>query len=76
MPFEQHQEKNYPKDAQSIFQAALKATEKLQGKIISSAPEPFKLIACFPKTIWDRLLASALNPRAKSARMGMAAWSS
>jgi hypothetical protein len=51
MPFEQHQEKNYPKDAQSIFQAALKATEKLQGKIISSAPEQFKLTARFPKTI-------------------------
>jgi hypothetical protein len=51
MPFEQHQEKTYPKDAASIFQAALKATEKLQGKIISSAPEQFKLIARFPKTI-------------------------
>lgn len=51
MPFEQHQENNYPKDAASIFQAALKATEKLQGKIISSAPEQFKLTARFPKTI-------------------------
>jgi hypothetical protein len=29
----------------------LKATEKLQGKIISSAPEQFKLTARFPKTI-------------------------
>ena len=28
MAFEQHQEKKYPKDAQSIFQAALKVTEK------------------------------------------------
>ncbi len=51
MPFEQHQEKKYPKDVESIFQAALKATEKLQGKIISSAPEQFKLTARFPKTI-------------------------
>jgi hypothetical protein len=51
MPFEQHQEKTYPKDVASIFQAALKATEKLQGKIISSAPEQFKLTARFPKTI-------------------------
>ena len=51
MPFEQHQEKKYPKDAQSIFQAALKATEKLEGKIISSAPEKFSLTARFPKTI-------------------------
>jgi len=51
MPFEQHQEKSYAKDAQSIYQAALKATEKLQGKIISSAPEQFRLIARFPKVI-------------------------
>ncbi|MBI5962478.1 MAG: hypothetical protein HY863_03295 [Chloroflexi bacterium] len=51
MPFEQHQEKKYPKDAQSIFQAALKATEKLEGKIISSTPEKFSLTARFPKTI-------------------------
>jgi hypothetical protein len=31
MPFEQHQEKNYAKDAQSIYQAALKATENHSG---------------------------------------------
>jgi hypothetical protein len=51
MPFEHHQEKSYPKDAAGIFQAALKATEKLQGKIISSVPEQFKLTARFPKVI-------------------------
>jgi hypothetical protein len=56
MPFEQHQEKSYPKDTQSILQAALKATEKLQGKIISSAPEQFKLTARFPKVILGQTL--------------------
>jgi len=56
MPFEQHQEKNYAKDAQSIFQAALKVTEKLEGKIISSAPDKFKLTARFPKTILGQVL--------------------
>ena len=56
MPFEQHQEKSYAKDAQSIYQAALKATEKLQGKIISSAPEQFRLIARFPKVILGQTL--------------------
>jgi hypothetical protein len=56
MPFEQHQEKNYPKDAQSIFQAALKATEKLGGNIISSTPEEFKLTARFPKVILGQTL--------------------
>jgi len=56
MPFEQHQEKNYPKDAQSIYQAALKATEKLDGKIISSIPEQNRFTARFPKTILGKTL--------------------
>ena len=56
MPFEQHQEKNYPKDAQSIFQAALTVTEKFGGKIISSTPEKFKLTARFPKVILGQTL--------------------
>jgi len=56
MPFEQHQEKSYPKDAQSIYQAALKATEKLDGKIISSTPEQLRFSARFPKVILGQTL--------------------
>jgi hypothetical protein len=56
MPFEQHQEKNYPKDMQSIFQAALKATEKLGGKVISYTPEKFCFTARFPKVILGKTL--------------------
>jgi hypothetical protein len=56
MPFEQHQEKNYTKDAQSIYQAALKATEKLDGKIITSSPEQRRFTARFPKTILGQVL--------------------
>ena len=56
MPYEQHQEKNYAKDQQSIYQAALKATEKLDGKIISSAPEQFRFTARFPKVILGKTL--------------------
>ena len=56
MPLEQHQEKNYPKDLQSIYEAALKATEKLGGKIISSAPEQYRLTARFPKVILGKTL--------------------
>lgn len=37
MPSEQHQEKIYSKDAQTIYQAALKATEKLGGNVIFAA---------------------------------------
>ncbi len=56
MPFEQHQEKTYPKDAQSIYLAALKVTEKMGGKVISSAPEKFRFEARFPKVIFDKTL--------------------
>ena len=56
MPFEQHQEKSCPKDVQSIFQAALKATEKLGGKVISYTPEKFCFTARFPKVILGKTL--------------------
>ena len=58
MPLEQHQEKVYPKDAQSIYQAGLKATEKLGGKIIVSAPEKVRFEARLPKVIAARQTAA------------------
>ncbi len=63
MPFEQHQEKSYPRDAQSIYQAALKAAQKLEGKLISSTPEKFRFEARFPKVI----LGSTLGDRTQLA---------
>ncbi|HLF73069.1 MAG TPA: hypothetical protein VI524_01885 [Anaerolineales bacterium] len=56
MPFEQHQEKSYPRDPQSIHQAALRAAEKLGGKIVSSAPEQLRFTARFPKAILGKTL--------------------
>jgi hypothetical protein len=56
MPFEQHHEKIYAKDPQSIYEAALKATEKLGGKIVSSAPDQYRLTARFPKAILGKTL--------------------
>jgi hypothetical protein len=56
MPFEQHQEKTYPKEAQSIYQAALAVTDKMGGKVILSAPEKFRFEARFPKVIFDKTL--------------------
>lgn len=56
MPYEQHQEKSYSKDAQSVYQAALKATEKLQGKLITQTPDTFRLEANFPKTVLGQVL--------------------
>ena len=56
MALDQHQEKTYSKDAQSIYQAALKATEKLDGKIISSTPENHRFTARFPKVVLGKTL--------------------
>jgi hypothetical protein len=56
MAYDKHQEKEYSKDAQSVYQAALKATEKLQGKVIKSAPDTFRLEANFPKVILGKTL--------------------
>ncbi len=56
MAFEQHQEKKYPKDAKSIFEAALKVTEKFDGKVISSTQEKFSFTARFPKVILGQTL--------------------
>jgi hypothetical protein len=56
MAFEQHQEKKYPIDAESVFLTALKVTEKFDGKVISSAPEKFSFTARFPKTILGQTL--------------------
>jgi hypothetical protein len=56
MAFEQHQEKKYSKDAEIIFRAALKVTEKFGGKVISSTPEKFSFTARFPKVILGQTL--------------------
>lgn len=56
MPFEQHKEKNYAKDAQSIYNAALKAAEKMDGKFIASSPEKLSFTARFPKVIFGKTL--------------------
>ena len=56
MPFEQHKEKNYPKDAQSIYDAAIKAATKMEAKFISTSPEQHKFTARFPKVIFGKTL--------------------
>ncbi len=56
MPFEHHQEKSYAQDARSVYQAALKATEKLEGKLTASSLEKFSGEANFPKVILGKTL--------------------
>lgn len=56
MPYEQHQEKAYSISAQAAYQAALKVTEKLSGKMVTSSPENFCLEANFPKVVLGKTL--------------------
>jgi hypothetical protein len=56
MPFEQHQEKYYSHSAANVYQAALKATEKLEGRLVTSNEGSFRLEAKFPKVILGQTL--------------------
>jgi hypothetical protein len=56
MPFEQHLEKKYTQDIKSVYNAALKATQSLEGKLVTSSPEKLMMEAKFPKTILGNLL--------------------
>lgn len=56
MPFEQHQEKSYSQEATSLYQAALKATQKLEGKLVTADASKMRLEAKFPKVILGKTL--------------------
>jgi hypothetical protein len=56
MPYEQHQEKKYTRDAQSVYQAALKTTEKLSGALVSSSVEKLRIETKIPKTVLGKVL--------------------
>lgn len=56
MALDQHLEKRYPQDAASVYQAALKAIEKLEGKIVTASADAHKVEVRFPKTILGKVL--------------------
>lgn len=56
MPFEKHEEKEYPQNTESVFAAALKAVETLEGKLVSQSAEELKIEVKFPKTILGKTL--------------------
>ena len=70
MPFEQHQEKTYTQDAASIFQAGLKAVEKLEGKIVTSTPDKLHFEAKFPKVILGKTLGERTYLACEVRRQG------
>jgi hypothetical protein len=56
MPLEQHLEKQYAKDVETIHRAALAAAAKLGGSLVSSTPEQGRLEVKFPKTMLGKIL--------------------
>ena len=56
MPYDIHQEKNYSKEARSVYNAALMAVEKLGGKLLSSSPDDLRFEVKFDKTILGQVL--------------------
>jgi hypothetical protein len=56
MPFEQHQEKTYPYDVPRVYQAALTAVQKLEGRILSADADNSRVEARFPKVILGKTL--------------------
>ena len=56
MSFDKHEEKEYPQNVPSVYAAALKAVETLEGKIDTESPEKFHFEAKFPKTILKNTL--------------------
>jgi len=56
MPFEQHQEKQYAKDAGTVFRAALAACEKLGATPVATLPDKGRLEVKFPKTMLGKTL--------------------
>jgi hypothetical protein len=56
MSLEKHEEKEYPQNVESVYAAALKAVETLEGKVHTQTPENFQFEAKFPKTILKKTL--------------------
>ncbi len=56
MSLDLHEEKQYSKSVPEIYQAALAAVEKLDGKMVSSAPERGHFEVKFPKTVLGKTL--------------------
>jgi hypothetical protein len=56
MSYDQHQEKSYAVEPQSAYEAAMKAVEKLSGKLVSSSAEDGRFEVKFPKTVLGKVL--------------------
>ena len=61
MPYDLHQEINYPQERSKVYDAALKSVEKLKGQILSSRPEDFRFEVKFDKTLLGKVLGDRTN---------------
>jgi hypothetical protein len=56
MALEQHEEKAYGQDPQTLYRAALAAVKHLAGEVVEDAPQRGRLVVKFPKTILGKTL--------------------
>lgn len=56
MPYDVHQEKNYPQERSQVYDAAKKSVEKLKGQTLKSKPEEFFIEVKFDKTLLGKVL--------------------
>ena len=75
MPYDIHQEKDYSTEARGVYEAALKAVEKLGGKVLSSSRDDLRLEVKFDKTILGQVLgdrtqlACVIQPAGEGSRV-------
>ena len=75
MAYDIHQEKDYASDTQLVYEAALKAVEKLGGKFLNSSPDKKSFEVKFDKTILGQVLGDrtqmtcVIRPDAEGSRV-------
>jgi hypothetical protein len=70
MPYEQHQEKQYANDQETIFRAALASVESLNGGLVSSSAEKGRLEVKFPKKLLGKTLGERTHLTAEVRTQG------
>jgi hypothetical protein len=75
MSLEKHEEKEYPQNVESVYNAALKAVESLEGTFATKSPVNFQFEAKFPKTILKKTLGErthlicAVRPHGEASQL-------
>jgi len=70
MPFEVKQEKQYPKPATAVFEAAMKAVSALGGKVLKQNPTNGEFEVTFDKKVLGKVLGDRTQMAAKVTAQG------